>query len=40
MGCMEFSSKSCVEIGVPIDLDGCLRESLELNKGSQATSRV
>ena len=34
MGCMELSSSSCDEIGVPIDLRRCLRESLELTKGN------
>ena len=32
MGCMELSSSSCAEIGVPIDLRRVLRESLELAK--------
>ena len=40
MGCMELSLSSCAEIGVPIDLRWCLRESLEWPKGSQANSPV
>ena len=32
MGCMELSSSSCAEIGVPIDLRQGLWESLELRK--------
>ena len=32
MVCMELSSSSCAEIGVPIDLRGCLKKSLELPK--------
>ena len=37
---MALSSSCCAEIGVPLDLRWCLRESLELPKGSQATCRV
>ena len=32
MGCMELSSSSYADIGVPIDLRGCLRKSLEVLK--------
>ena len=32
MVCMELSSSSCAEIGVSIDLRGCLRKSLEVPK--------
>ena len=32
MVCMELSSSSCAEIGVPIDLRGCLKKSQELPK--------
>ena len=35
MGCMELYSCSCAKIGVPIGLSRCLRESLELPKGSK-----
>ena len=40
MGCMELSLSSCAEIGVPIDLRRCLRETLELAKGIQANCPV
>ena len=40
MGCTELSSSCCAEIGVPLDLGRCLRESLELPKESQDTCRV
>ena len=36
----ELSSRCCAELGVPLDLDVVLRESLELPKASQATCRV
>ena len=37
MGCTELSSSCCAEIVVALDLRWCLRELLELPKGSQAT---
>ena len=33
MGCTDFSSYCFTEIDVPIDLNGCLRESLDCCKG-------
>ena len=35
MGCMELSSSSCAQIGVPIHLRRVSQESRELPKGSQ-----
>ena len=40
MGCMELSSCCCAEMGVPVDLDGYIRESLMLPKGREATFHV
>ena len=40
LGYTELSSRGCAELGVPLDLDGVLRESLDLPKVSQATCRV
>ena len=37
MVCTELSSCCCAEIGVPLDLDGYIRESFVLPKGRQAT---
>ena len=40
MGCTDLYSSCCAEIAVPLDLSWCLREPLELPKGSRATCRV
>ena len=37
MGCTELSSCCCAEIGVPLDLDGYIKESFMFPKGRQAT---
>ena len=40
MGCMELSSSTCAEIGVPIYLS-CVSQGISLvARGSQATCRV
>ena len=40
MGCTELFSCCCAEIGVPLDLDGYIRESLVFPKGRKASCRV
>ena len=40
VGCTQLSSFCCAEIGVPVDLDGYITESLVLPKGRQATCHV
>ena len=40
MGCMELSSSCCTGINIYIELRRCLRESLSIPQGSQATCTV
>ena len=40
MGCMQLSSSCCSDINIHIDLRRCLRESLSIPEGIQATCTV